>query len=277
MATILVLLAFLELALCALLKSGPNGEDGLSPNDDYMQMALHHNEIESFSRKRQSGSPVYTEGLSSSYFVNVTFGSNNQTIPLLLDTGSHVTWVNPNCSKTSDNSTRAKAKCFGQPRYDPFDSATPKMQEKLYPDAVPYKHRLGFTAYKVPCDAPLGTFNYTFGSCTIKVSFLASLWKDPTNGQCTFGFTLGPQDEGTTPYILANSFMRDAYMVFDRDNDEIWIGESPNCGSEIVPFGKGKDAAPRVPGCEAKSEPGPTKSGYANLPPLAASNEEYME
>ncbi|KAH4106762.1 hypothetical protein JI435_305410 [Parastagonospora nodorum SN15] len=232
MANILVLLAFLELALCALLKSGPNGEDGLSPNDDYMQMALHHNEIKSFSRKRQSGSPVYTKGLSSSYFVNVTFGSNNQTIPLLLDTGSPVTWVNPNCSKTSDNSTRAKAKCFGQPRYDPFDSATPKMQEssyyranlthigitlpnkthvefdpsmwrknktslpvifdmgtptnllpnnlyfaigELYPDAVPYKHRLGFTAYKVPCDAPLGTFNYTFGSCTIKVSFLASL------------------------------------------------------------------------------------------------------
>ncbi|KAH5224415.1 hypothetical protein HBI46_140180 [Parastagonospora nodorum] len=217
MANILVLLAFLELALCALLKSGPNGEDGLSPNDDYMQMALHHNEIKSFSRKRQSGSPVYTEGLSSSYFVNVTSGNNNQNIPLLLDTGS-------------------------PPRYDPFDSATPKMQEKifyntygtgsvlyranltnigitlpnktnvefdpsmwrknktslpvifdmgtptnllpnnlyfvigeLYLDAVPYKHRLGFTAYKAPCDAPLGTFDYTFGSCTIKVSFLDSL------------------------------------------------------------------------------------------------------
>jgi hypothetical protein len=70
MAKILILLALLQLALCALLQSGPNGEDGLSPNDGYMQMALHHNEIKSFSRKRQSGSPVYTEGLSSSYLVN---------------------------------------------------------------------------------------------------------------------------------------------------------------------------------------------------------------
>ncbi|KAH4809920.1 hypothetical protein HBH61_105430 [Parastagonospora nodorum] len=192
MANILVLLAFLELALCALLKSGPNGEDGLSPNDDYMQMALHHNEIKSFSRKRQSGSPVYTEGLSSSYFVN----------------------VNPGCSKTSDNSTRAKAKCFAYYRanltnigitlpnktnveFDPsmwrknktslpviFDMGTPTnllpnnlyfVIGELYLDAVPYKHRLGFTAYKAPCDAPLGTFDYTFGSCTIKVSFLDSL------------------------------------------------------------------------------------------------------
>jgi hypothetical protein len=148
---------------------------------------------------------------------------------------------------------------------------------ELYPDVVPYKHRSGFTANKVPCDAPLGTFDFTFGSCTIKVPFLDSLWKDPTNGQYTFGFTVGPQHEGTIPYILTDSFMRGAYMVFDRDNDEIWIGEIPNRGSKIVPIGKGKDAVPRVPGCEAKSEPEPTKSGYANLPPLAASNEDDME
>ncbi|KAH4376859.1 hypothetical protein HBI25_034890 [Parastagonospora nodorum] len=204
MATILVLLAFLELALCALLKSGPNGEDGLSPNDDYMQMALHHNEIKSFSRKRQSGSPVYTKGLSSSYFVNVTFGSNNQTIPLLLDTGSPVTWPRPKCRRVPSHNYRANLTHIGitlpnktHVEFDPsmwrknktslpviFDMGTPTNLlpnnlyfaiGELYPDAVPYKHRLGFTAYKVPCDAPLGTFNYTFGSCTIKVSFLASL------------------------------------------------------------------------------------------------------
>jgi hypothetical protein len=38
----------------------------------------------------------------------------------------------------------------------------------LYPDATPSTHRLGFPAYKVPCDAPFGTFNYIFGDQTIK-------------------------------------------------------------------------------------------------------------
>lgn len=99
---------------------------------------------------------------------------------------------------------------------------------------------MGFTAYKVPCDAPLGAFDYTFGNYTIKSSFLDSLWKDPADGHCTFGFTLGPQDEGTIPYILADAFMRGAYMVFDMDNDEIWIGESADCGTKIVPIGKGR-------------------------------------
>jgi len=148
---------------------------------------------------------------------------------------------------------------------------------ELYPDAIPYRHPLGFTAYKVPCDAPLGTFDYTFGSYTIKVSFLDSLWKDPADGHCTFGFTLGPQDEGAIPYILADTFMRGAYMVFDMDNDEIWIGESADCGSKVVPIGKGKDAVPIVPGCEAKHEPEPTKSGYASLPTSMASNEDSVE
>jgi len=70
MARLLLFLAFLQLALCAVLQLGPNGEDGLGPDEGYMQMALHHAQIKSPSRKRQSGSPVYTEDLSSAYCVN---------------------------------------------------------------------------------------------------------------------------------------------------------------------------------------------------------------
>lgn len=38
-------------------------------------------------------------------------------------------------------------------------------------------------------------------------------------------------------------------MIFDLDNDEIWMGETANCGSNIVAVGKGKDAVPIMPSC----------------------------
>jgi hypothetical protein len=134
----------------------------------------------------------------------------------------------------------------------------------LYPDAIPYTHPLGFPAYNVSCDAPSGTFDYTFGNHTIRVSFQDSLFKDDTSGVCTFGFTLGPQDTGQIPYILADSFMRGVYMVFDMDNDEIWMGETADCGSNVVPIGKGKDAVPVVEGCGTVAKP--TSTGYQPPP-----------
>jgi hypothetical protein len=131
-----------------------------------------------------------------------------------------------------------------------------------YPGAIPYTHPQDFPAYKVPCDTPLGTFDYTFSNYTIKVSFQDSLYKDNVDGTCTFGFTLGPQGYGLVPYILADAFMRGTYMVFDIDNDEIWMGESADCGSNLVPIGKGKDAVPVIPGCEAEIVAQPTPTGY---------------
>lgn len=119
----------------------------------------------------------------------------------------------------------------------------------LYPDAEMYMHPHGWPAYKVPCTAPHGTFDYYFGNTTIKVSFAESLYRYEDSGICTFGFTLGPQDEGKVPYILGDAFLRGAYVVFDRENDEVWMGETADCGSDIVPVGKGRDAVPVVRGC----------------------------
>jgi hypothetical protein len=125
-------------------------------------------------------------------------------------------------------------------------------------NAITYTHKLDYPAYKVPCDAPLETFDYTFGDYTIKVSFLVSIYKDYIDGICTFGFSLGHQGEGKVHYILADSFMRGAYMVFDTDDDEIWMNETADCGSRIVPIGKGKDAVPVIPGCEMDVAPKPS-------------------
>jgi hypothetical protein len=85
---------------------------------------------------------------------------------------------------------------------------------------------------------------------------------DNIERMCTFGFSLGPQGEGKVPFILTDAFMRGAYMVFDMDNDEIWMGESADCGSNMVPIGKGKDVVPVVPGYEAEVAPELTTTGY---------------
>lgn len=113
-----------------------------------------------------------------------------------------------------------------------FDTGTPTnlLPNELYfaigkvcPDAIPYTHPRGFLAFKVPCDAPAGTFDYMFGNYTIKISFADSLHKENA-GICSFGFSLRPRDEWEVPYVLGATFMRGAYLVFDLDNDEIWMG-----------------------------------------------------
>ena len=149
----------------------------------------------------------------------------------------------------------------------------------LYPDAKWYRDREGQPAFKVPCDAPLGTLDYTFGETTIKVPFQESLDRDDVSGFCNFGFRLGPQDEGKIPYILGDTFMRGAYMVFDLDNDEFWMGEKADCGSNIVAVGKGKDAVPVVPGCGSGigDKPKPTKTGYKPPPaPTALERGDFV-
>jgi hypothetical protein len=143
----------------------------------------------------------------------------------------------------------------------------------VYPDVVPYRHENGWPAFRVPCDAPLGTFDYTFGDSTVKVSFKDSLYKWH-DGSCTFGFTLPPPPEWHVPPILAQPFMRGTYIVFDHDNEEKWFGESADCGSNILPIGKGKDAVPIVPGCDCEAS-STTKSAYSH-PPIPTVRADYV-
>lgn len=48
--------------------------------------------------------------------------------------------------------------------------------------------------------------------------------------------------------MLGAAFMRGVHMVFDMENDEVWMGERVDCGSDIVGIGKGKDAVPTIGG-----------------------------
>jgi hypothetical protein len=138
----------------------------------------------------------------------------------------------------------------------------------LYPGAKQYMNPYGQPAFRVPCDAPSGSFDYTFGNHTVKISLSNSLYKDPESGTCSIGFQLGPEEaeDGSVPHILGDAFLRGAYTVFDMDNDEIWIGEKAECGSNIVPIGKGKDAVPIIAGCDGDGGAKPTTTRYASSP-----------
>jgi hypothetical protein len=70
--------------------------------------------------------------------------------------------------------------------------------------------------------------------------------------------------------------MRGAYMVFDLDNDEIWIGETADCGSNIVPIGQGQNAVPIVSGCEVRIVSTPTSSVYGRPPILTSLKREVF-
>lgn len=71
--------------------------------------------------------------------------------------------------------------------------------------------------------------------------------KDLYSGQCVLGMDLIPSD-GSVPSIFRSPFLRGTYMVYDQENDNIWLGESANCGSDIVAITK-EGGVPRLPGC----------------------------
>jgi hypothetical protein len=94
-----------------------------------------------------------------------------------------------------------------------------------YPSAIPYTHLQGFPAYEVPCDTPLGTFDYIFSNYTIKVSFQDSLYKDNVNGVCTFGFTLGLQGEQRLWHSQRRLGMDQCSLPELKDGGVVWSGK----------------------------------------------------
>ncbi|ORY11615.1 aspartic peptidase domain-containing protein [Clohesyomyces aquaticus] len=129
---------------------------------------------------------------------------------------------------------------------------------KDYPRAKEQFNEHGVPKFVVPCEAPTtGTIDLTFGSKTVKIPYQDMVVNE--YGTCYLGFALAPPGF----YILGMPFLRGAYVVFDNENREVWIGESDDCGSDVVPIGKGKDAVPIVAGCGCQA------SNY-NLPVYAA-------
>lgn len=134
-----------------------------------------------------------------------------------------------------------------------------------YPDAELKMDKDGAPFYKIPCNAPQGTFDFTFGTTGIKVSYQDMIYHE-ADGTCSLGFSVGPQDDGIIPYILANNFMRGAYIVFDLQNEALWLGESDDCGSQIIAIGQENGDVPRVPGCNCKTKSTSTGISPSQVP-----------
>ncbi|OCK98072.1 acid protease [Cenococcum geophilum 1.58] len=99
------------------------------------------------------------------------------------------------------------------------------------------------TLYDVPCNAPSGSIDFTFGGKTISVAYSDFIWN--TDGTCFLGIKSEPSGE----YVLGDSFLRAAYVVYDVDNQNLWLDQADECGSNVIAIGKGPDAVPQVKGC----------------------------
>lgn len=107
--------------------------------------------------------------------------------------------------------------------------------------------------YTVDCSivkSVKGSVNYKFGKTVIKVPYADFVWQQPENNVCV----LGVIEDDAEP-VLGDTFLRAAYAVFDWDNEEIHLGKSADCGSNLMPIGSGRDAVPHVEGDCGKPEP----------------------
>ncbi|KAK3906135.1 aspartic peptidase domain-containing protein [Staphylotrichum tortipilum] len=99
--------------------------------------------------------------------------------------------------------------------------------------------------YVVDCLDPGlgGSLDFTFGDKVINVRYYDFVWHVPDSGNlCVLGAF-----EDDFP-VLGDTFLRAAYVVYDQDNREIWLGQSEDCGTELVPIGSGPNAVPIIEG-----------------------------
>jgi hypothetical protein len=105
-----ILLAFVHVVLGTPAYPHVNAGHCLEVTRGYMELPLQRNQTPPSLRKRQSNTPIYTEDLGLAHFIDgectpdlkslsltvrtVSVGSNNQTIPLMFNTGSSITWIN---------------------------------------------------------------------------------------------------------------------------------------------------------------------------------------
>lgn len=119
--------------------------------------------------------------------------------------------------------------------------------------------------YSAPCNTPEGSIELSFGNKTISIPYRDFVRNDG-KGMCFLKIQPTTEEEG---WALGEAFFRAAYTVFDVDNNEIWLGQADDCGSEIKTIGKGKDAVPIVEGCSCGTngdKPAPSGSGKPAAP-----------
>ncbi|KAK4161711.1 Candidapepsin-1 [Cladorrhinum sp. PSN259] len=94
--------------------------------------------------------------------------------------------------------------------------------------------------YFVDCkyrDIP-GTVDFGFnrGGMVINVRYKDFIYQQAPGGRCMLG--VQPADAGSTNYVLGDTFIRGAYLVFDQQSDTVWMNQYYNCGDGVVTVGQ---------------------------------------
>lgn len=85
--------------------------------------------------------------------------------------------------------------------------------------------------------------DFKFGNTVIRAAYKDFIYAFNAN-TCVLGFT----EEAQKMYILGDSFLRSAYVVFDQTNKELAIAQADDCGTHLVAIGPGP-AGPLVGEC----------------------------
>ncbi|ODA80574.1 hypothetical protein RJ55_03533 [Drechmeria coniospora] len=112
---------------------------------------------------------------------------------------------------------------------------------KQFPSAQPVSNSSDL--YTVPCSVrdSDGHVDFKFGGAVINVPFKDFIFK--YDQLCIIGANIAEEYP-----LLGDSFLRAAYVVFDQDNNNIHLANTHNCGTNLVPIGKGPDGVPSVAG-----------------------------
>ncbi|UNI19363.1 hypothetical protein JDV02_005549 [Purpureocillium takamizusanense] len=97
--------------------------------------------------------------------------------------------------------------------------------------------------YTVDCPAADSdwTVDFYFGKTVVRAPVNDFIWR--SGKYCILGAY-----ENDKEAILGDTFLRAAYVVYDQDNQNIHIANNEDCGSNLIPIGKGPDAVPSVTG-----------------------------
>ncbi|KAK1760239.1 aspartic peptidase domain-containing protein [Echria macrotheca] len=132
---------------------------------------------------------------------------DNFTMPTLIDTGSTLSYIREDLVAV-----------LGQQFQATVDSAGNYIVDCAYRDKP-------------------GTVDFGFnrGRMVINIRYKDFIFQQYP-GHCMLG--VQPADVGSTNYVLGDTFIRGAYLVFDQQSDVIWMNQYYNCGDGVVTVGQ---------------------------------------
>ncbi|PMD38664.1 acid protease, partial [Hyaloscypha variabilis F] len=133
----------------------------------------------------------------------------------------------------------------------------------FFPSAV----NQGNNEYTVPCALrnQAGTIDFGFGGTIIHVSYHEFFWFD--GAECWLAAV-----PSTEFFLLGDSFMRSAYIVYDQDNANVLLAQAANCGSNITLITTGPNAVPSIIGGCTPSQSTIFSPSIAHTPTSASSS-----